>query len=186
MRVATELINKSVFSIEEGKELGKVKDFFLDQDVKHLTAVSLGSDGLFGRDEKVIKWSDVVTLGEDAVLVKDARCIRATADVADLQTFVRRSEIRGRRIDTPGGTMIGHIGDLILDEEAHIVGFSLPQTYVSGPVADNQAISRSAVVDTGHGENAMTAILAEAEKADLQVVYEGLFAEPAVSPPETE
>jgi hypothetical protein len=32
----------------------------------------------------------------------------------------------------------------------------------------------------------MTAILAEAEKADLQVVYEGLFAEPAVSPPETE
>ena len=95
---------------------------------------------------------------------------------------MRRNGISGRRVDTPGGTNLGHVGDIILDEKARIVGFSLPQTYVSGPIASNKAISRSAVVDTDDASGVLIADLAEAEKTNLQVEYEGLLAEPVVNP----
>jgi uncharacterized protein YrrD len=185
MRVAQELIHKSVISINEGKEIGKVQDFYLDQDLTHLVAIYLGSEGLLSRKETLIKWPDVVTLGRDAILVNDANCVMETVEVEGLENYIRRDEIGGRPVDTPGGTKIGRIGDVVLDEEARIAGFSLSQTYVSGPIAANQAISRSAVIDSGNEDGLMTANLSEAEKADLQVVYEGLFAEPSVSPTES-
>ena len=185
MRVAQELIHKSVISINEGKEIGMVQDFYLDQDLTHLVGIYLGSEGLLSRKESLINWPDVVTLGRDAILVNDANCVMDTAEVEGLENYIRRDEIGGRQVDTPGGTKIGRIGDVVLDDEAKIAGFSLSQTYVSGPIAANRAISRSAVVDTGNEDGLMTANLSEAEKADLQVVYEGFFAEPSVSPTES-
>jgi sporulation protein YlmC with PRC-barrel domain len=186
MRVAKEFTNKPVISINEGIEIGKVQDFYLDQDLTHLTAIYLGSEGLLSRTETLIKWSNVVTLGQDAILVKDANSEMETVEVEEIDTFIRRDDIEGRPVDTPGGTKIGRIGDIVLDEAAKVTGFSLSQTYVSGPIAANKAISRTAVVDTGNEDGMMTANLSEAEKADLQVVYEGFFAEPSVSPTESE
>lgn len=186
MRVAKEVINKPIISINEGQEIGKVQDFYLDQNLTHLVAIYLGSEGLLSRTETLIKWPEVVTLGLDAILVKDANCVMETTEAEGLENYIRRDEIEGRPVDTPGGTKIGRIGDVVLDEEAKIAGFSLSQTYVSGPIAANRAISRMAVVDTGNEDGVMTANLSEAEKADLQVVYEGFFADPSVSPTETE
>lgn len=180
MRVAKELIKKSVISIEEGKELGEVEDFFVDQDFTRMTAIYLGSEGFFGGKEMVIKWSNVVNLGQDAILTKNADCIDELSEIDDPDNYVRRSDILGRRIDTPGGTRIGKIGDVIVDDEGVIIGFSLSLTYVTGPIASNKAIGRTAVVDTHGAGGTLTADLAEAEEANLKVVYEGFFAEPGV------
>jgi sporulation protein YlmC with PRC-barrel domain len=107
-----------------------------------------------------------------------------TSEVENFEDFVERDEIGGRSVETPGGTKIGRVGDLIFDEKAMISGFALSQIYVSGPIAANRAVSRKAVVDVGNEDGIMTADLSEAEKDDLQIVYEGLFAEPSVNPTE--
>ncbi|MGD2078818.1 MAG: PRC-barrel domain-containing protein [Chloroflexota bacterium] len=182
MRVAQELMNKPVISVNEGREVGKVQGFCIDQNLTHLVAISLGSEGLLSRKETLIKWPDVVTLGQDAILVKDANSVMEKDEIEDFENLMRRDEIKGRSIDTPGGTKIGRIGDIILDDKAMIAGFALSQTHVSGPIADNRAINRKAVIDLGNQDGAMTIDLSEAEKADLQIVHEGFFAEPSVSP----
>lgn len=182
MRIAQETLNKPVISIKEGKKIGTAQDFFIDQAMTQVTAIYLGGDGLFNRTEMLIKWPDVVTLGEDAILVEKADCLLEVGEVPETENYVRRNDIGGRRVDTPGGTSLGHVGDIILDEKARVVGFSLPQTYVSGPIASNKAISRSAVVNTDNESGVLIANLAEAEKTNLQVVYEGLLAEPVVNP----
>lgn len=182
MRVAQEMIGKPIISVEEGQELGKVQDFYLNRDLTELAAVYLGSEGLLSRKESLIKWSDVEKLGQDAILVKDAGCVIEAPDASEgIESYIRRDEIRDRPVDTPGGTNIGHVGDVVLDDGAKIAGFSLSQTFVSGPIAENRAISRAAVVDTGNEDGVMTADLSEAERANLQVAYEGLFARPSVS-----
>jgi len=186
MRVAQELINKPIFSINEGREIGKVQDFYVDQNLTHLVALHLGSEGLLSRKKTLIKWPDVVTLGQDAILVKDVDCVMELDEVEGFENVIRRDEISGRAVDTPGGTKIGRVGDIVLDEKAMIAGFALSQTYVSGPIAANRAISRKAIIDMGHEDGVITADLSEAEKADLQVVYEGLFSEPSVSPAPSE
>lgn len=182
MRVAQEIVSKPIISVKEGQELGKVQDLYLDHDLTELVGIYLGSEGLLSRKASLIKWSDVVTLGKDAILVKDASSVMEAADGhEEIETYMRRDEIRDRSVDTPGGTKIGNIGDVVLDDEARIIGFSLTQTFVSGPIAENRAISRTAVVDTGNEDGVMTADLFEAERANLQVAYEGLFARPSVS-----
>lgn len=186
MRVAQELMNKPVFSVNEGREIGKVQDFYADQDLTHLVAIHLGSEGLLSRKETLIKMPDVVTLGQDAILVKDANCVMEADEVEDFEDVVRRDEFNGRPVDTPGGTKIGRIGDIVLDDKAKIAGFALSQIYVSGPIAANRAISREAVIDMGDEDGVMTADLSRAERADLQVVYEGFFSEPSVAPAESE
>jgi uncharacterized protein YrrD len=182
MRIAQEMLNKPVISVKEGKKIGTAQDFFVDRAMTQVSAIYLGSDGLFNRTEMFIKWPDVVTLGEDAILVEKADCLLEVSEFSNAERYVRRDDISGRRIDTPGGTSIGHVGDIIVDQKARIVGFSLPQVYVSGPIATNKAISRSSVVDTGDESGVLTANLAEAEKTNLQVSYQGLLAEPVVSP----
>ena len=184
MRVAQEIMNIPVISANDGQEVGKVKGFYIDQNLTHLLAISLGSEGLFSRKETLIKWPDVVTFGQDAILIKDADCVIETSEVENFEEFVERDEIGGRSVETPGGTKIGRVGDLIFDEKAMISGFALSQIYVSGPIAANRAVSRKAVVDVGNEDGIMTADLSEAEKDNLQIVYEGLFAEPSVNPTE--
>lgn len=181
MRVAQEIMNIPVISANDGQEMGDVKGFYIDQNLTHLLAISLGNEGLLSRKETLIKWPDVVTFGKDAILIKDADCVMETSEVENFEDFVERDEISGRSVDTPGGTKIGRIGDLILDENAMIVGFALSQIYVSGPIAANRAVSRKAVVDVGDEDGVMTVDLPEAEKAGLQIVHEGLFAEPSVN-----
>lgn len=186
MRVAQELINNPIISVKEGKELGKLQDFYLDQKLGSITAIYVGKEGLLSRKETLIKWEDVVTLGADALLVNEANVVLETDQASEIDDYVRRDDLIGRPIDTPGGTHIGRIGDIVVDEDATVAGFSLSQTYVSGPVAENRAISRSAMVDTGNEDGVMTAKLTEAEEANLKVVYEGFFAGPSVSQAEEE
>jgi uncharacterized protein YrrD len=184
MRVAQEIMNIPVISANDGQEVGKVKGLYIDDNLTHLLAISLGSEGLFSRKETLIKWPDVVTFGQDAILIKDSDCVMETDEVEGAEEFVERDEINGRSVETPGGTKIGRIGDLIFDEKAMIGGFALSQIYVSGPIAAGRAVSRKAIVDVGDEDGVMTIDLSEAEKAELQIVHEGLFAEPSVSPTE--
>ncbi|MGD8804894.1 MAG: PRC-barrel domain-containing protein, partial [Chloroflexota bacterium] len=127
MRVAQEIMNVPVISANDGQEVGKVKGFYIDQNLTHLLAISLGSEGLFSRKETLIKWPDVVTFGQDAILIKDADCVIETSEVENFEEFVERDEIGGRSVETPGGTKIGRVGDLIFDEKAMISGFALSQ-----------------------------------------------------------
>lgn len=184
MRIAQELINKPVISANEGREVGKVQGFYVDQNLTHLLAISLGSEGLLNRKESLIKWPDIVTFGQDAILIKDANCVMETSEVDEFDSYVRRDDVNGRAVDTSGGTKIGRIGDFIFDDKALVIGFALSQVFVSGPIAANRAINRKAVTDVGDQDGMMTVDLPEAEKADLQLVSEGFFTEPSVSPTE--
>jgi sporulation protein YlmC with PRC-barrel domain len=75
MLVGIKLINKPILSVKEGKELGKVQDLYLVQDLKRLQAIYLGGEGILTRTRRLINLEDVVTMGEDAILVKDAECV---------------------------------------------------------------------------------------------------------------
>lgn len=187
MRLTQELINLPVFSIDEGQDLGKVKDLYLDDKLKQITALYLGSEGLLNRTESFIRQADVVTIGRDAILVQNANVILDQAEIPELgewlKSWIRRDDLRGQELNTPGGTKIGRIGDIILDEESNIAGFSLSQSFVSGPIADNKAVSRSAMVEPDNGMSDIKTItirLADAERANLQIVHENFFSEPTV------
>ena len=162
-----ELSNKPLISITDGKKVGEVKDVYLDQDMRQVAAVFLGKEGLINRKTLMIDRSAVQVYGVDVWLVSNSNTVQGPGDIPDSETFILVGELRGREIQTEGGTKIAVIADVILDNEGRVLGFDLGKVYAQGPLADRKAIAREVILNLGNTKEPMTINLAQAESQVL-------------------
>lgn len=164
MRAAKDIIGKAVISIDRGRNLGTVRDLFVDDELRWLAGVYLGREGMLSRKALVIRREDIVVFGEDFVLSRDSDVVREAKALPETERWVRLEEVEGRQVDTPGGTRVGSIGDVLLDDEARIIGVRLSRVQLEGPIAETQMILQEAIIDSGSADGAMTIELAKAER----------------------
>ena len=158
---------KPIFSITDGKRLGEVKDLYLDQEMRQVAAVFLGREGLINRKTHMISRSAVQVYGIDAWLVSGSDTVVGPDDIPESGSFVLVGDLRGKELQTEGGTKIGVIDHVILDNEARVLGFGLGKVYSQGPLAQRKAIARDAVIHLGAAKEPMTINLAQAESLAL-------------------
>lgn len=163
MRLGKDLIGKPIITIDEGRHIGKVKDIYLDDNLYWMTGVFLGKEGILRRKENLIPRESVVVFGIDAILIKDSTTLTDSRET-NIDDWQKLNDLRGRAIDTPGGTRLAAVGDVILDGEGRITGFSLSKVSIDGPIARNKAISREVVIDNGNVDGVMTIDLGRAEQ----------------------
>lgn len=163
MRLGKDLVGKQIISITDGRLLGTVKDLYVEENLRWLTGIHLGSEGLIKRKSLLVTRQDVVVFGIDAILVKHADVVTDDQQFTEVEHWLRLSKLRGRDMDTPGGTKVGTVGDVTLGEEGDITGFTLGRVYVEGPVAEQGFIPRHALLDTGSVDGTMSIDLAKAE-----------------------
>jgi len=159
--------NKPLIRITDGKKLGEVKDLYLDRDMRMVVAVFLGTEGFFNRNAQVMSRAAMLVYGVDAWLVSGADKIIRLEDIPDSDAFILASQVRGREVESEGGTRIGHIDDIIFDREARILGFSLRNVHVQGPLDERKAIAREAITNLGSNHSPMTILLSKAESLPL-------------------
>ena len=167
MRLGKELIDKPIISMTDGKFLGKVKDLLVDPNLERLEGLFLGKEGLLRRKVRFLRREDVYVFGIDAILAKNSDSVSDSSADATVKSWVQGSKLDGRALDTPGGTKVGKVGDIIVNEDAGIIGFQLSKIAVEGPIAERGNISRSACIDVGHDDGAMTINMNVAEHAPL-------------------
>ena len=165
MRLGKDLINKPIYTLDEGKLLGKVQDLYVDDALEIILGIYLGAQGLVRRRSQLIRSGDVSVFGADAILVKSADVITDDNDLAAAKEWLRRDKLAGRDVDTPGGTRLGQLGDVVVDAAGRITGFAMWKVFVEGPLADKRVIDRSAVLDTGQVDGRMTVDLSRLEAA---------------------
>ncbi|MCI0397690.1 MAG: PRC-barrel domain-containing protein [Chloroflexi bacterium] len=165
MRVGKELIGKPVISVTDGRLLGHVKDLYLDQDLELINGIFLGQEGLFNRKALLVPRREVTVFGLDAVLVRASDVVTDDSEVEEIKHWLRREELQGREVDTPGRTKVGTVGDILFNDQAQIVGFSLAKVFVEGPVAKSRTVMKGAITDTGRDDGIMTVDLAKAEQS---------------------
>ena len=158
---------KPLISITDGKQLGEVKDLYLDQEMRQVAAVFLGKEGLISRKTLVIPRSAVQVYGIDAWLVVGSDTVMQPEGIPESGTFTLVSELRGRELQTEGGTKVAVIDHVILDNEARVLGFGLSRVYAQGPLAERKAIVRDAILKLGSAKEPMTINLAQAESLAL-------------------
>ncbi|PIE81165.1 MAG: hypothetical protein CSA11_05170 [Chloroflexi bacterium] len=163
MRLGKDLTGKPIISITDGRLVGYAKDLYTNIDLYWITGIYTGSEGLIGRKDKLIHRDNVVVFGIDAILVKNAEVETDNKAFAESENWQRLDRLRGRGVDTPGGTKVGTIGDIIVGEDGQVTGFSLSRVHIEGPVADKGTLPRDAVVDTGHADGLMTIDLQKVE-----------------------
>ena len=166
MRLGKDLIGKPIYSMTDGRLLGSVKDLYLDKDLELMTGIYVGSEGLINRKALLITRRNVIVFGIDAILAKSSDVVTDDSQADEAKHWLRRDDLQKREIDTPGGTKVGSIGDILLDEEARIMGFSLGKVFVEGPVAESRRILKGAIIDTGRDDGIMTVDLSKAEQAE--------------------
>lgn len=163
MRLGKELTNTIILTLDEGRLLGRIQDLYLDDNLETVLGVYLGSQGLIRRKSELIRSEDVSLYGLDAILVKNATVVTDDSQFATAKNWMRREKLIGRQVDTPGGTRLGVIGDVVVDSNGSITGFALSKTFVEGPLADKRFIYRAAIVDTGSVDGGMTVDLPKLE-----------------------
>jgi uncharacterized protein YrrD len=167
MRPGKDLIGKPIYSLKDGRLLGSVKDLFVDLELNVVSGVFLGSEGLFSRKILAIMRENIAVFGIDSVLVTGSDVVTDSTDNKSLETWLRREEVQGRSVDTPGGTKVGNIGDVLLDENAKVVGYWLSKVRVAGPIAEHRQVMNDAIIDTGNKDGTMTIDLGKAEHPSL-------------------
>ena len=68
MHTGFELIGKPIFGITDGKQIGEIKDLYLDQTLKKVVYIKISQAGLFGRKVQLVHREDVVVFGVDSTL----------------------------------------------------------------------------------------------------------------------
>jgi uncharacterized protein YrrD len=167
MITSREHSNKPIISITDGKKLGEVKDLYLDQDMRQVSAVFIGKEGLISRKTLVIARSAVQVYGIDVWLVSGSDTVMQPEGIPESGTFTLVGDLRGRELQTEGGTKVGVIDHVILDNEARVLGFGLGKVYAQGPLAERKAIARDAIISLGTTKEPMTINLAQAESLAL-------------------
>ena len=163
MITSREQSTKPIISIIDGKKLGEIKDLYLDQEMRQVAAVFLGKEGLIHRKSLIIPRSAVQVYGVDAWLVSGSDVVGKAEEIPESGTFILVGDLRGRELQTEGGTKIGVIDHVLLDAKARVWGFGLGKVYSQGPLAERKAISRESVLSLGTTTEPMTINLAQAE-----------------------
>jgi hypothetical protein len=135
--------------------------------MRQITAVFLGKEGLINRKTLMIPRSALQVYGIDVWLVSGTDTITGPDAIPDSETFILVGDLRGREIQTEGGTKIAVIDHVILDHEGRLLGFGLGKVYSQGPLAERRVLAREAIIDLGDAKKPMTINLAQAESLTL-------------------
>jgi sporulation protein YlmC with PRC-barrel domain len=160
--------NKSIISVADGKIVGEVKDVYLDKDLTKVTAVFLGKEGLINRKSLVIGRAQIQLFGVDVWLVSGSDVVTNPENLLGAESFVLMADLRGREVQTGGGTKVGTIGDVVIDAQGYVKGFVFDKVLVQGPLAEARMIARAAIAVLGSKTTPMITELEQAEKLKVE------------------
>jgi len=124
----TDLNGLPVVSIDAGDAIADVRDVVYNPERGALLGFTLNKRGfLSGPMKEVLAYDDVVAIGRDAVMVKDASAV--TKDAASLSTVVDESagrNVLGDDVLTDGGRRLGKVIDVVVEvTSGDVVGYEL-------------------------------------------------------------
>lgn len=141
----SEMIGKTVVSVESGEKLGTISDALLEPGEVRLMGLVLGH-GMLGK-EHVLPLDDVQTVGRDTVLARTHEHLIDPRDwkAREIDT-TRTSTLRGRPVVSGAGERLGQVTDLLVDEHTGTFGGLEVETRSFGGLRHHRSIIPSTPV----------------------------------------
>lgn len=112
-----EMVGLAVFDVEDGKQIGKVLDFLLDNNWS-IIGIQLEGKAMFSSKIKVVLWEDIVAYGEDAVMIRNQQAVRKwEAENIQHSFMAGNCKLKELPLLTEDGILIGHVTDVYFDQE---------------------------------------------------------------------
>ena len=154
MHKVNDLFGKEVISQTTGDRIAPVRDVVLAADLRQIAALVLGPDGLF-RDERVVRWSAIISLGDVIVVAGTTPLptIKEDAEVAELRK--RAVGITGVAVITTTGERLGTVSDIGFDDQGRVLGYEINHGVLSGLIGQRflpservQTVGKDAIITT--------------------------------------
>ena len=152
VRNAKEIEGMSVVAITDGKKLGTADELIISPDELRLIGFVMKS-GLFSQRELIVESEDIRSVGADVITVDGAEVARISDEAARNVTEARSSgrTIRGSKVVTESGTVVGAVTDFVLDEDSRritslILGGSLRGNTDAIPAARIISVGQDVIV----------------------------------------
>ncbi|MGI6668679.1 MAG: PRC-barrel domain-containing protein [Acetivibrionales bacterium] len=117
MKKTQNILGLPIISISDGVEVGKVKSIIINADRGAIDYIIVDS-GIQIFSAKVIPTEDVLGIGEYALTIENEGVITDISKVpAAIQLLQSDIKVKGTKVLTKKGRLIGEIGDIFIDDE---------------------------------------------------------------------
>ncbi len=117
MKKSEELLGLSIISLNDGKEVGKVKDLVVNPEQGAVECLVV-DDGTRYLGVKVLPSKFIEGVGEYAVTIESATAITTLEDLPNLNDLLEKNvEVIGTKVLTKKGRLIGMVSEFYIDEE---------------------------------------------------------------------
>jgi uncharacterized protein YrrD len=134
-----------VVSIESGAKLGTVDDVLFDTKGLRLAALHIKAD----RQEAIIPFSEVASVGENAVTVPGDMAARWGASGGELGTLPTLNDVKKLKVVDEAGTLIGTIDDVCVAPDGSIAEIKVHKGGVLGVGGESHRIPASVITSVG-------------------------------------
>lgn len=120
-----DLMGRAVVSMSNASKVGAVDDVLLDAGGRDVVAFRVKSGGPFHRGAALVR-EQVTAVGPDAIMLSTPTALNEFKRLPGLVDAVRFDKLRGTRVVTEGGELLGTVSDLDVDGEArHVLAYVL-------------------------------------------------------------
>jgi uncharacterized protein YrrD len=117
-------IGKPAILRETAEQLGSASFFAVDAADRRVTVLALGS----GRSTRLVDWSDIQSIGPDAIIVNTSR--EATAE--DDRAVSGAANPLGKRALSDLGNELGSVNDVEVDDDGVVQSIAIADARVEG------------------------------------------------------
>lgn len=118
MKKSQEIIGLPVFSIVDGRKIGQVKDLVINPEEGKVDFLMV-SNGSWYVGAKVLPFTSVIGIGEHAVTTESEGQLAVVSENPSANALLQRNiEVKGNRVLTNKGNLIGIIVEYEIDENA--------------------------------------------------------------------
>ncbi|HHY40448.1 MAG TPA: photosystem reaction center subunit H [Syntrophaceticus sp.] len=115
MRKSRQYLSLPVVTLEEGKEIGRIRGLVINPQAGEIAALIVQRGHIFP-EQKVIPYPRVVSVGNNALTIQKASSAERLASLPQILNLVKENvQLKGSRIITEEGTSLGHVVEYLVD-----------------------------------------------------------------------
>ncbi|HHY29674.1 MAG TPA: photosystem reaction center subunit H [Syntrophaceticus sp.] len=115
MRRSRQFLSLPVITLEEGKQIGRIRGLVVNHQTGEVAALLVQRGNIF-REQKVIPYPRVVSVGNSALTIQKASSAERIASLPQILTLVKDNiQLKGSRVITENGTALGHVVEYMID-----------------------------------------------------------------------
>ncbi len=115
MRKSQQFKSLAVVSLDEGREIGRIRNLVINPQTSEVAAIIVQRGGMFG-EQKVIPYARVVSVGNNALTVQKMANAERITSLPQILSLVKEDiHLKGVRVISEGGAALGHVEEFYVD-----------------------------------------------------------------------